>query len=403
VSTAACVAYGFAAGGFEACGVSRERMSFAVTVGALVTLLLAVRYRDGRRGRSVVVGCLATLFVWLPVLAIGASDSVGAVLLPSLERPFDRDLGPWIFTPTLMALIATPVLLATLGRHVRTDLLLRGSAFAALLVVGLGVGLTFLHLADPDPVAYIPSLAVIGDVSPGQTLALGDGTSLDYRLDRDGGGERPSVCHLESLEAPEGWPFASLCCRLRVRRDAKAGLWVIVRADRSNNDAYGAWVLKSGEKRLRTHLDAADVHGAIAPPLAWTLGGYLGLAVGLFFYLSARRREKECPSPATCREGTLGADGWVTFPNAPPIQLPRTYLPELVEGPVTVDLRDIASVSYRSSAGGTVVRWYAGTFADVEWTTRSRAPGLYALALASSLLCAAPLLSWWLSWPRQIW
>jgi len=304
-----------------------------------------------------------------------------------------------------VALVATPVLLATLGRHVRTDLLIPGCALAALVVVGLGVGLTFPHLFDPDPASYVSSLPVVGEVSPGHTLALGDGTSLDYRLDRDGGGERPSACHLENLAAPEGGPFASLCCRLRVRRDVKATptLWVIVRADRSNNDARGAWVLKSGEKRLRTHLDAADVHGAIAPPLAWTLGGYLGLAVGLFFYLSARRREKECPSPATCREGTLGADGWVTFPNAPPIQLPRTYLPELVEGPVTVDLRDIASVSYRSSAGGTVVRWYAGTFADVEWTTRSRAPGLYALALASSLLCAAPLLSWWLSWPQQIW
>jgi len=193
-----------------------------------------------------------------------------------------------------------------------------------------------------------------------------------------------------SLEGPEGfayggaYSYGSTCAPLSVRHDEKEDVWIV--DDEVSQPR--AFALKGTEKRSRD-IQNADVARSIAPPIAWTFGGFVGSVLGVLFFVSAVRLERRRAS-LDALEGILGEDGWVKLEGRPPVRLASTAA--VAPGPIVVRVRGGRNASYREGDGGTVVSWRPGTLEEARTELQGRVVSRYAFALTSALLCAAPLL-----------
>ena len=371
---------------------------YASVIAAVVTsvLLLAQLRNKQLGGRSGAVASLATLG-WLPMISLalaGQRRPVVSVHLLSAMSPFPARQAEALLTGlfVVLPLFLAVSLLATSMRSARTDRALRAVALFSIVVVGAGsvVALTRARRMDTD--RFVADIPVVRTLAWNDSLVLGDGTAVTYRWiprsERTGHAafEPNGSCVLDGIQ---GATYPALTCeRLLVRHDVASDVWVVETDWRGDHHARFRAAFTTGDRRSRD-LYVSDIAGSIAPPLAWTLSALVGVVLGAllcFRAFSIERGHVQAPGV----EGDLRRDGWATIAGRPPLLLPGSK--GTPPGPVVVHLRPDTPVAYREPAGGEVTSWHTGTLADARDAIAARATTLYAIALSSALICAAPLL-----------
>ncbi len=367
----------------------RDRVSAAVVFGVLTALFLGALVASRRlKGREGAVASLATLG-WLPMIFLGLGVSGEAVVAPEGHLQCGTWMagailvGPFVLLP----MVVVSSLLATRARFPTADRTIRAGAYTSLVLVGLAAAFGLAHIDRPDPDTYFTSLPVVGDIHANETLALGDGTRVTYRH-RDPNAPESSnqslgSCVLEGVGT--GWlpaMRAESCPSLDVKHDAKSGLWILETA------GSVSFAFLEPEKKSRD-IWPRDVGASIAPPIGWTVGGVVGLILGAVLVGLAHQTRRRGDTLGGI-EGTAQGDGWVAIHGRAPIHLPETS--GVAPGPVLVFLRGGPDATYREMASVVVESWQPVTLQEAKDALASRATTLYALAMTSALLPAAPLL-----------
>ena len=397
---------------FQMDRVVPDRMSIAVSLAVIVSLVLLVAHRTrpvARAGRRGAVATMATLILWLPFLAFGAAVVSGCPDWAHGSLPGSSSALPWnrdLISPMLLApfVIAVPVLLclaAASARHPRLDPLLRVAAFSSIVIVGVATlgGLVRARHIDADTyVASLPTARTlqIGDATP---LRLTDGADVTYRRDT-----HSQSCTLEGVATPTLYGGFS-CQPLTFRYDSISDLWTVVdEASLSQCSPNAPCAFNAKDKKLWTRISAADVRGSIAPPIAWTIGGAIGVALGIGLFGLARRR-RAVDGLRRPIEATLHESGWASVAATSGVDGHKVQLSlesPVVPGPVLLELREEVGVAYREGAGHWVRSWRRGTLEGLREEQESGAVALVVLALTTCLLCGAPLVTWWMSCPQRL-
>jgi len=382
---------------------SSNRLSVGVVIAVTISLGLVAAHVSGWKGRSGAVAALAPLVLWLPFLGVGA-----AMVAAGPDRAHDPSAAAAVgiakeSLPSLvLALYAAglPLLLAltaACARHPHLDPLLRGVALAAIGVTGVALAPSLFLLRHADADTYVESLPPARALSLNETLHLTYWKPVTYRRGADG-----LNCTLDGLGTPGDWQGLS-CQPLSLRYDSESDLWTVSDTGSfsvcSASDPCG---FKEKEGKLITRLTVADVHPRVAPPLAWTVGAGMGFVLALLLYRRGRRHARARFEPREV-EATMHATGWATLPDGESLQLSPVAT---TAGPVLVERQGprggVGAGAYRQGALARVKRWRRGTLDGLREELLSLSVALYALALAVCLLCAAPLATWWLSFPQRL-
>ncbi len=334
------------------------RVSATALFGVLTSLLLIGAVALARRtlgGRLGAVACLATLG-WLPVVFwVVLVARVPIVESSGAARATDLPMAALVSGVLLTPLVWVSSSLSAWARSSDADRVIRRGAWGSLAVVALAASLALIRVGRPDADTYVASLPVV-PASPVDFLQRG-APGLDYR-----------------------W-HAALPDVVTVHRDVRLDLWIV-------DDDFGERFAFVGAAGRARGLEDSDVAPFLAPPTGWTLGAVAGLAFQVLLIACARRAERR-PADAML-EGTLQAGDWVAIPGRPPIHVPE--MAGLAPGPVVLRLRDGAASTYRDTGASAVESWQAGTLEQARDARAGRITTLYALALTSGLLSAAPLL-----------
>jgi hypothetical protein len=363
------------------------RVSVGLWTAVVASGVLIVRHKRGVTRRAGAVAILATLLLWLPVLVCGADIAASGGSVGTSSLGSDRD----VFSPVVHGIIVfgVPFLLfvtVSVVRHPALDRVLTGTALLVLLGVGVATALAFARVGRPDPDTYVAHLPVVQTLRVGETLHLPDGTPVAY------------VRRVESqMSTLEGVDMSRVATGLSgeplvVRYDSRSDFFTLASAGDPPVGFHGR------TKKVESHLTAADAGAPIAPPIAWTLGGFLGLLVGGFHFLMARRHHQRKLSEHAI-ETHLEESGWAAMGKG---ERALVSAPPAKPGPVVLLLQAAMGNAYRDGPSGRVRSWRRGTLAELQEELASDAVALDALALTTALLCATPLVVWWLSWPQHL-
>ena len=367
-------------------GLARSpRFSLAATFGVLTSLGLVLLVGRGRlAGRAAVVASLTTLG-WLPLVGLGVLldhepivRAMGMVRASGAQPGIGGEKGAMLF----LALLGAPPLVwgscafAVKASAPAADRVVRVAAWASVALLAIVTSSALGRVRRPDADGYLASLPVVTTLDFGDTFLLGDGTSLTYR---DGRAKSPTwrTCWLEGVR--HGSFAMGECTPLTVRRDALHGLWIV-------DDGASRFAFQEARREARD-VWPSELAPFIAPPIGWTVGGVVGLALALLLLTHAVRSRRRAAKELGV-EGKVGVDGWVRVPGLLPIHLAERLSP----GPVVVRLAGSMGRSYREAGGASVVSWRRGTLADAAAEIAGRWMAWYALSITSGLLCAAPLL-----------
>jgi hypothetical protein len=366
------------------------RMSVGLWVSLVASGVLVVRHKRGMTRRAGAVAILATLLLWLPVLVCGADIAASGGTVGSGSTASDRD----VFSPVVHGILVfgVPFLLfvtVSVVRHPALDRVLSGTALVVLLAVGVATAFAFARVDRPDPDTYVARLPVVQTLRVGESLHLPDGTPVTY------------VRHVESqMSTLEGVDMSRVSAGLSgeplvVRYDSRSDFFTLASASDPPVGFHGR------AKKVESHLTARDAGTKIAPPVAWTLGGLIGLLAGGVHFLQARRRHQRKPSEHAI-ETHLEESGWAAMGQG---ERALVAAPPVKPGPVVLLLhagRAGARSAYRDGPSGRVRSWRRGTLAELQEELASDTVALDALALTTTLLFGSPLLVWWLSWPQHL-
>lgn len=371
-------------------GEGSRWFSRAACFGA-VTIVLTVAHGLRRKvsPRLAAAASLSTLG-WLPLifLLLGVfSDPI----VSTHWRCGTGQMGVVFFAPiALVPMLVTSSVVAALTRFPAGDGILRAAAFVAVGGVLLATGVSLTRLDRPDADTYVASMPVVRTLGPGESFALADGRVLTYaeapspaRLESSGGAAADS-CSLvgiqgASYEARVG--EGPRCLPWTVRHDKQEDLWVI--------ETPGTPFAFHGTDHESRDVMVRDVSQSISPPVGWTLGGVVGSLLGALFLVAGVALQRRRDTIDTI-EATLEPDGWVKVPGMPPVALSGAVA--IMPGPVLLRVSGATAASYRATGSGTVSTWRVGTLADARADLQARAVRMYAFALTSALLVAAPLL-----------
>jgi len=376
-----------------------ESVIFGVLTPAILVAMLRRRKLAGRSGA---IASLATLG-WLPLVFTRVGTEYDEL---ARGRVFYGTLAVYAFSTALMLAVSvlfTSILLATKARHPRFDTLVRRLSVGSVIVVGLATATALTRIDRPDLWGHMATLRVERTLSFGDSLDIGSGSAIKYVWWPGPGKETTrGVCALDGVSGASVARASSTECEpLSVAHDQANDVWIVFgKLDAHNTTDF--WVaFTPGDRRARG-LEARDYGRSIAPPLAWTAGGVVGSLVGLALLALAHGARVQERSVSGV-EGAL-RDGWVTLESGPPIPLTNSRgglpPPGPEPTPVLLQLRARVAGAYREPGASDVVSWTSGTLESAREALRARATMLYAFAMTSSLLAAAPLLLSALGWTR---
>jgi hypothetical protein len=205
--------------------------------------------------------------------------------------------GSWLDLPPDWVVIGGPVvaivsmgasaLAATIVRRSRFDALLRAIAWGSLVVVAIPTAIAASRLGRPDPDRYFSSLPRVGVVDVDGSIALDGDKRVTFA--RSNCLPAPALELGDTMTIPgcttrEIASKCKVCQPLTVLHDTKAGLYWLV-----GNSGRPEIVFEGSDKTARSQVSIQDLRGALGPPVAWTTGGAVGLAMGALLLARARR------------------------------------------------------------------------------------------------------------------